>query len=526
LSSSNNSSVSGGRANRASTGAELLKISGLKKAFAGVPALRGVELTIKAGEIHGLLGANGCGKSTLIKILAGFYTGDEGEIFINGVEHKLPLGPRGLSDSGVAFVHQDLGLVPSLTVLEHMALDSNGTVRGLHRISWKDERSRVEKLLTRFDLNLDVDAKVDTLSPVERAMVAIVRAVARQEQTSGKGSSLLILDEPTVFLPRDEINTLFALLRKLKAQGDSVLLVSHDLDEVLEITDRVTVFRDGSYVGTRDTAGTTRLDVVEMILGTRDVQTKRQAAKARTDIEPRLSARDVDGERVRNLSIELRAGEVVGVTGLAGSGFEELPELLFGARPWRNGSLTVNGKDVSLPTPQHMMDNGVVLVPSDRKADGGAQELTVLENLSLPFYSRFAGGWRIRWKELRSQADSITEKFNVKPRNIDLELGKLSGGNQQKALLGKWLQTKPTVMLLNEPTQGVDIGARREIFKLLRAAVSDDMAILCATSDYEQLVELADRVLILVDGEVREELFGSEITKESMAKAIYSQGAK
>jgi ribose transport system ATP-binding protein len=357
-------------------------------------------------------------------------------------------------------------------------------------------------------------------------MVAIVRAVARQEQTSGKGSSLLILDEPTVFLPRDEINTLFALLRKLKAQGDSVLLVSHDLDEVLEITDRVTVFRDGSYVGTRDTAGTTRLDVVEMILGTRDVQTKRQAAKARTDIEPRLSARDVDGERVRNLSIELRAGEVVGVTGLAGSGFEELPELLFGARPWRNGSLTVNGNDVSLPTPQHMMDNGVVLVPSDRKADGGAQELTVLENLSLPFYSRFAGGWRIRWKELRSQADSITEKFNVKPRNIDLELGKLSGGNQQKALLGKWLQTKPTVMLLNEPTQGVDIGARREIFKLLRAAVSDDMAILCATSDYEQLVELADRVLILVDGEVREELFGSEITKESMAKAIYSQGAK
>lgn len=524
--SSTNRSATGGRANSASTGAELLKITGLKKAFAGVPALRGVDLDIRAGEIHGLLGANGCGKSTLIKILAGFYFGDDGEISINGVEHKLPLGPRGLSDSGVAFVHQDLGLVPSLTVLEHMALDSNGTKPGFHRISWKKERTRVETLLTRFDLNLDVDAKVDTLSPVEKAMVAIVRAVGRQEELTGQAGSLLVLDEPTVFLPRDEIKALFALLRKLKAQGDSVLLVSHDLDEVLEITDRVTVFRDGSLVGTRNTSDCTRQDVVEMILGARDVQGKRQEAKVRTDIEPRLSARNVDGERVRNLSIELRAGEVVGVTGLAGSGFEELPELLFGARPWRGGTLTVNGKDVKSPTPKGMMSNQVVLVPSDRKADGGAQELTVLENLSLPFFSNFARGWSIRWNVLRERAENIAQTFNVTPKNIDLELGKLSGGNQQKALLGKWLQTKPTVMLLNEPTQGVDVGARREIFKLLREAVTDDMAILCATSDYEQLVELADRVLILADGEVREELQGSEITKESMAEAIYSQGAK
>lgn len=524
--SSTNRSATGGRANSASTGAELLKITGLKKAFAGVPALRGVDLDIQAGEIHGLLGANGCGKSTLIKILAGFYSADDGEISINGIEHKLPLGPRGLSDSGVAFVHQDLGLVSSLTVLEHMALDSNGAMSGLHRISWKQERSRVEKLLNRFDLELNVDAKVDTLSPVEKAMVAIVRAVGHQEEITGHAGSLLVLDEPTVFLPRDEIDILFSLLHKLKDQGDSVLLVSHDLDEVLEITDRVTVFRDGTLVGTRYTAECSRQDVVEMILGARDVQGKRQETKARFDIEPRLAARELDGERVRSLSIELRAGEVVGVTGLAGSGFEELPELLFGTRTWRAGTVTVNGKDVKLPTPQVMMSNGVVLVPSDRKANGGAQDLTVLENLSLPFFSQYAGGWRINWDSLRAQARAISEKFNVKPQNIDLELGKLSGGNQQKALLGKWLETKPKVMLLNEPTQGVDIGARKEIFKLLREAVNEDMAILCATSDYEQLVELADRVLILADGEVREELHGSEITKESMAESIYSQGAK
>lgn len=521
-----NPSVTGGRTPRASSGTDLLKISGLTKAFAGVPALRGVDLDIRPGEIHGLLGANGCGKSTLIKILAGFYSADEGQILVNNVEHTLPLGPRGLSDSGVAFVHQDLGLVSSLTVLEHMAIDSNGARPELARIAWKEERTRVEQLLSRFDLLLDLDSKIDSLTPVECAMVAIVRAVSHQETLKGHGGSLLVLDEPTVFLPRHEINRLFTLLRRLKDQGDSVLLVSHDLDEVLEITDRVTVFRDGSLMGTRNTRDCTRQDVVELILGTRDEHTKRGETKVRLDVEPRITAHGLSGERVKNLSIELRAGEVVGVTGLAGSGFEELPELLFGARKWQSGTLTIDGQTVKSPTPQQLMNHNVVLVPSDRKADGGAQELTVLENLSLPFFARYARGWRIQWPALRTQAMSISERFNVKPRDVDLELGKLSGGNQQKALLGKWLETKPKVMLLNEPTQGVDIGARKEIFKLLREAVQGDMAVLCATSDYEQLVELADRVLIMADGEVRAELTGSEITKESMAESIYSQGEK
>jgi ribose transport system ATP-binding protein len=524
--SSTNPSVAGGRTPSAPTGADLLKITGLTKSFAGVPALRGVDLDIRPGEIHGLLGANGCGKSTLIKILAGFYTADDGQIFVNNLQHKLPLGPRGLSDSGVAFVHQDLGLVPSLTVLEHMAIDANGAKPELYKIAWKEERSRVESLLARFDLLMDLDAKIDSLTPVECAMVAIVRAVSHQEALTGQGGSLLVLDEPTVFLPRDEINSLFSLLRRLRDQGDSVLIVSHDLDEVLEVTDRVTVFRDGSLAGTRKTQDCTRQDVVELILGTRDEQKKRGETKARLDVEPRITAHGLSGERVKNLSLELRAGEVVGVTGLAGSGFEELPELLFGAHKWRSGTLFIDGQNLKAPSPQQMMAHKVVLVPSDRKAHGGAQDLTVLENLSLPFFAHYARGWRIQWPALRVQAKSISERFNVKPKDVDLELGKLSGGNQQKALLGKWLETRPKVMLLNEPTQGVDIGARKEIFKLLREAVQDDMAVLCATSDYEQLVELADRVLIMADGQVREELRGSEITKESMAEAIYSQGEK
>lgn len=522
--SSELSDHNGGRATSAPTGPVRLAITGLKKAFAGVPALRGVDLTIREGEIHGLLGANGCGKSTLIKILAGFYQGDEGRIVVNGAERSVPLGPRGIRDDGVAFVHQDLGLVSDATVLEHIALASYGTEPGLRRVSWRDERKRVVELLARFEVDIDPDAMVESLSPVQRAMVAVVRAVCLQEQSSTVGSSLLILDEPTVFLPREEVDLLFALLKRLKAQGDSVLLVSHDLDEVLAVTDRVTVFRDGSLVGSRNTRECTRPDIVEMILGAKDEHVPHPKTTVRDDVPPLLSTEDLTGHRVRDLTMSLRAGEVVGVTGLAGSGFEELPELLYGARRRRGGKIFVEGQPVDKVTPLGMMTNQVILIPSDRKAHGGAQALTVLENTSLPFFRDYSRGWWIRWNSLREKTREICEQFNVVPRLIDLPFSSLSGGNQQKALLGKWFETGPKVMLLNEPTQGVDIGARREIFRLLREAVADGMAVLCATSDYEQLVELADRVLVLENGKVREELRGSEITKDSLAGSVYSQG--
>ncbi len=520
--------VNGGGAVGAPTGLPLLQVSHLAKAFNGVPALREVDLEIAAGEVHGLLGANGCGKSTLIKILAGFHQADGGRVLVNGEEVPLPLGPRGLRDHGMAFVHQDLGLAPSSTVLEHMALDSYGASPGLRRVSWSSEVARVEELLARFEVRIDPHATIDTLSPVQRAMVAVVRAVGGQELLADDGEStgrILVLDEPTVFLPRDEVELLFALLRRLKAQGDSVLLVSHDLDEVLAVTDRVTVFRDGRLVGSRDTEGSTRGDIVQMILGARDEHVPHEATTVSDDAVPMLSAKSISGQRIRDLSLDLRAGEVVGVTGLAGSGFEELPELLFGARRLRSGTIEVDGRRVSRPSPGEMMALRVVLIPADRKAEGAAQGLTVVENLALPFLTGHSRGWRLRWRELRELAQTICRRLNVVPPNVELTFGNLSGGNQQKALLGKWLETEPVVMLLNEPTQGVDIGARREIFRLIRAAVSDGMAVLCATSDYEQLVEMADRVLVLQNGRLQHELTGADITKDSLAASVYSEGA-
>lgn len=518
----------GGGAEGVPTGIPLLQVMGLSKFFNGVPALRELDFEIARGEVHGLVGANGSGKSTLIKILAGFHEADGGRVFINGVEIPMPLGVRGLRDYGMAFVHQDLGLLPESTVLEHMALDSYGAATGFRRIAWHEEKERAQALLERFEVDVDPLAMIRTLTPVQRAMVAVVRAVGGQEARGDGGdrtARVLVLDEPTVFLPGDEVEVLFSLLQRLKVRGDSVLLVSHDLDEVLAATDRVTVLRDGELVGSRVTAESTREGIVQMILGARDEHVPREGAVVHEERVPLLSAVDISGDRVTDLTIHLRSGEVVGVTGLAGSGFEELPELLFGARKLRSGSIIVEGRVIDRPSPAELMSNRVVLIPADRKAEGGAQELTVVENLALPFIQNHARGWRISWSRLRQHASEICRRLNVVPPNVNMAFGNLSGGNQQKALLGKWLDTAPMVMLLNEPTQGVDIGARREIFRLIRAAVVDGMAVLCATSDYEQLVEMADRVIVLNNGRLQHELFGEEITKDALAACVYSEGA-
>ena len=496
----------------------VLRIEGLVKTFDGVPALRGVDLEVVAGEVHGLLGANGCGKSTLIKSLAGFHVPDSGRFTVAGSEVSTPFGPGGPRDKGVAFVHQDLGLATDATVLEHLALDATAGSGGLTPLSWRNRRRAARELLARFEVVVDVDATIGSLSPVQRALVAIVRAASAVPE----GAGLLVLDEPTVFLPRDEVAMLFALLRRLAASGSSVLLVSHDLDEILAVTDRVTVLRDGEGVGTVATADTTRADVVAMILGRADEQVVRNASSVDPTAIARLEVQGLTGAVVRNLSLSLRAGEVLGVTGLAGSGFEELPDLVYGAVPMREGRVLVDGEPVASPTPARMLRRRVILIPADRKTEASAPQLSLLENLSVPFLAANVRGGRLRWPRLRARAQAICTDFAVVPPDPQIAFGSLSGGNQQKALIGKWMYTGPGVMLLNEPTQGVDIGARREIFRLVREAVSGGMTVLCATSDYEQLVELADRVIVLAGGRATGEINATAITKDSLAAAVFA----
>ena len=510
-------------------GAEVLEISGLVKRFAGVPALGGVDLTVRAGEVHGLLGANGCGKSTLIKTLAGVHDADEGTVKVHGQEVPMPFGADGLRTRGLSFVHQDLGLSDAATVLEHLALDHVGASGAtMRRIPWEAERKRAAELLARFEVAVDPDARVDQLTPVQRAMVAIVRAIAAQELHAEGGerrAQLLILDEPTVFLPSADVATLFRLVDRLREAGDSVILVSHDLDEVLEICDRVTVLRDGLNVGTRDVPGLGRDELVELILGVKIGAVTRPDDGTERSPEVVLSTRGLSGERVRGLDLDLHPGEVVGVTGLAGSGIEELTDLIYGVTAPHGGTVVVGGDEITSPTPAGMLAHDVVLLPADRKALGSAPRLSVLENMSLPFLKRSYKGGRLRWKALEQQAQDTCVRLHVKPADPSALFSSLSGGNQQKALLGKWLDTKPAVMLLAEPTQGVDVGARREIFRLVREAVAGGASVLCATSDYEQLVQLADRVLIFSDGRVVDEIAGDAITKDALTTAIYAGAA-
>jgi ribose transport system ATP-binding protein len=474
--------------------------------------------------VHGLLGENGSGKSTLIKILAGFHEPDSGELEIDGEPVRLPLAPGQFRALGLSFVHQHLGLVESLSVLENLRVAEIASSRSRFRISWRRERARARETFDRYGLRLDPAAKVADLKPVERALLAIVRAI-EEIRAVGRGHGVLILDEPTVFLPREGIERLFALVREAAAAGASILFVSHDLDEVREITDRVTVLRDGALVGTVVTRETSESAFVEMIIGRRlaalgDVE--------HADLSEQRVGAAVDGlagANVSGVSFAMHEGEVVGLTGLIGSGFDEVPYLLFGARAAAAGRLTLAGRSFELArlTPTAAIEAGMALIPADRPNDGSVGSLPVDENVALPVLDRHFNGVVLDRRKMRRATAALMREFDVRPADPTLTYGALSGGNQQKALLAKWFQTDPRLLLLDEPTQGVDVGARQQIYELIRTAARErGVNVLCSSSDYEQLASLCDRVIVFGRGRVWRELVGSGITKDRIIEQCYA----
>lgn len=503
--------------------APVLEIRNLAKTFGGVQALKGVDLTVRSGEIHGLLGQNGSGKSTLIKVLAGFHEPDAGaSLAIGGQDVSLPLSPGDFQALGMRFVHQDLGLIPALTVLENLRVAAWADNLDL-KISWREERRRARELFKRYGLHLDPNVVVSRLRPVERAMLAIVRAVSSMPEGDAATRSLLVLDEPTVFLPQDDTRLLFRLTRRIAASGAGVLFVSHDLDEVLELTDRVTVFRDGRAVGTTETSSATTGSLVELIVGHALVETERTHAVVDQAVPPTVTIEDARGGLVKSADLQLRAGEVVGVTGLSGAGFEDLSYLLFGIGLATGGNLTIDGKTTPLSslTPSKALDMGVALVPADRQRDGAILSLSVLDNASMQVLGDACVGPHLRRRRLQEMTRETLREFDVRPADPSLPAGSLSGGNQQKVLMAKWLQTRPRLLIVHEPTQGVDVGAREEIFRLLREAAAGGAAVLCASSDHEQLAILCDRVAILRQGTIAAELVGSTATKQTISETCY-----
>lgn len=508
----------------------VLTLKDIRMRFGSHYALKGVTLSIRRGEVFGLLGQNGSGKSTLIKVLAGFHQPEAGsEITLWGRTMPLPLDQMDIKQRGVAFVHQHLALVPSLSVVENMrvtALDQKTP----YRISWKRERERVASLFRDFGLDIDPRASVASLSPVERAFVAIIRAFEdlRASDAGYGGEGILVLDEPTPFLPAEDVQRLFDLIRSIVRTGASVIIVTHDIDEVRDITDRVAVLRDGELAGLIDTKTASRQDILDTIVGERieSFSKDRRQAPAGAPAAVTVSACSVG--QAPEFDLAIAEGETLGVTGLIGSGYARLPYALYGALPAR-GTLRLDGKTIDLArlTPAGAQAHGIALLPGDRLGAAGAGSLSVTDNITLPVLPDLAGPLGLDLKAMRGRADTLSTDYDVRPHNPALALGALSGGNQQKVLLAKWLQTDPRLLLLDEPTQGVDFGARQQIFEALDQAARKGTSILCASTDNEQLEQICDRILVFSRGRPVTELKGAEITRAAITEAcFYSHDAE
>jgi ribose transport system ATP-binding protein len=406
--------------------------------------------------------------------------------------------------------------VPSLSVLENLRLGELAASRA-PLVRWRRERERARAALGRLGVEIDPAARVAGLSPVERALLAVVRAVEELRRAGAGGTGgVLVLDEPTVFLPRAETARLFGLLREVAAAGAGVLLVSHELAEVRGVADRATVLRDGRNVGTRAVAGVTEPELAELILG----RPPEAAEPAERTVErgADVSVTALAGGPLRDVSLSLAAGSVVGLTGLAGSGYRDVGYLLFGARRAAAGRLRLGGAslDLAVLTPPRALADGIVLVPADRLRHGCVASLPVADNLALPVLGRLRGRIGLSPRRLARHARPLLERFGVTPAEPGLSYGALSGGNQQKALLAKWLQAAPRLLLLDSPTQGVDVGARRQILALVREAAAGGASVLYASDDHAELAAVCDRVLVLAGGRIAHEVAGAALSEETL----------
>ena len=503
---------------------DALVVQNLSKRFGGALALNNVDLLVRRGEVHGLLGSNGSGKSTLIKILAGFHTPEPGgRICLFGADLPLPVHAESAKALGLAFVHQNLALIPSLSLTENFRLTRFATEPNW-RISWRREHDATARTLARFGLQLNPRAPVSSLSAAEQAMFAIVRAIEDlgPADASGRGR-LLVLDEPTPFLPKAGVDQLFMLVRRIVAEGASVIFVSHDISEVMEITDRATVLRDGALVGVLETRKASAADFVERIVG-RSVNLFHVHMLSAAKRSPAADVSDLVAPGLGPISFQIGRGEIVGVTGLIGSGFDRVCGSLYGATPTARGRLILDSSEaleLASIDPVASIAAGVVYLPADRLGAAGIGGLSVADNEMLPMLKTMRNRFGLDRGRIARAARDLGAAFDVKPNVPSLPLAALSGGNQQKALLAKWLQTKPRLILLDEPTQGVDVGARQQLLAALDAVSLEGAGILIASTDFEQLAQICHRVVVFARGQMVAELTGVHLNKETIAECCY-----
>ena len=493
----------------------ILEIQQLRKQFPGVKALVGVDFTLRRGEIHALMGENGAGKSTLIKVLTGVYPRDGGEILFEGRPFSVR-SPHEARERGISTVYQEVNLVPNLSVAENLLLGRQPTRGGL--IDGRELQRRAQAILARLNLELDVNRLLGDYSIAIQQMVAIGRALEFE-------SKILILDEPTSSLDADEVQQLFSVMRKLKAEGHAILFVTHFLDQVYAVADRITVLRNGELVGEFETSRLPKVELVSKLLGKvlHELETVRKGKEeqvARTG-EPILRARRLGkGGVLKAFDLDVHPREVVGVAGLLGSGRTEMASLIFGIEKPDQGDLAVNGRAVALTKPLRALQAGIGLCPEDRKAEGIIEDLSVRENIVLALQVK--QGWfrtipRARQEEL---AEHYIQLLGIKTPSADQAIKHLSGGNQQKVVVARWLAAQPRLLILDEPTRGIDVGAKAEIQKLVLSLAKQGMAVLFISSELDEVLRCADRIVVLRDRAKVGELSAGRIDEQTVMRTI------
>jgi ribose transport system ATP-binding protein len=478
----------------------------IHKSFPGVSALKNVDFELAAGEVHALLGENGAGKSTLIKVLGGIYLAEQGEIYIN--DQKVNIHDvKSAQEKGISIIHQELVLVPYMTVAENIFL---GREPGNRFINRKKMVTDAQKLLDQYEIHIDANTLVNKLSIAQQQMVEIVKAISYQ-------SKILVMDEPTSSISDKEIHFLFEMIRSLTKAGVGIIYISHKISELYEICDRVTVMRDGETVGTREIEAISKDELISMMVGrelrryyTRDYLPQAEVVLKCDNIS--------DGRMAKGASFELHKGEIVGFAGLVGAGRSETMQCIFGLTQNITGEIYIEGKKVKIKSPAEAMKYGIALVPEDRKQEGIYQIQSVQYNSTIEILKDFISLIVVNKKKEKEITQKYIDMMDTKTPSQEQQLGNLSGGNQQKVMIGRWLATNPKILILDEPTRGVDVGAKSEIYAIMNKLVKDGVSIIMVSSELPEIINMSDRIYVMCEGVVNGCLHHTEVTQEKIMK--------
>ena len=485
----------------------VLRASDIDKSYDGVHALRGVSFELRAGEVHALIGENGAGKSTLIRIITGAVPADRGEIELDGhvIANNSPAYAKSI---GISAIYQQPALFPELTVAENISIGLEA-VGAWRRIDWKRRKTRAIELLAQVGSSIDPDAEVRSLSMPQQQLVEIARAL-------GANARVLIMDEPTASLAEEETKNLYRVIANLRESGVGIIYISHRLEELSVVADRVTVLRDGMYVGTKPMAGVDRQELIRLMVG-RDLSAVFPKVKVKQgDVVLELRNLSCSENGVNSINLAVRSGEIVGLAGLVGAGRTELARTIFGLEPADSGEISLNGKALRIAEPSQAIEAGIAYLPEDRRRHGVVLEMPIDANISLASLPKLASGISFDIAKERSIATEYVRRFSIKTPAIFSPVTTLSGGNQQKVALSRWLETKPKVLILDEPTQGIDVGAKAEIHALMGELAAQGTAILMISSELPEILGMSDRIVVMRQGTIARILARDETTQQQI----------